>query len=110
MVAELALLIPIVAILMVFGTPIFIIGMIIFGTRQRGYSDAVGRNLMTELQNLRQVNASQSETIRQLQHRLENVEHVIAGNEYQARQRIAAAVVPTPMSPPAAEPQAFPRS
>jgi len=114
MAAELALLIPIIAILMVFGMPALIIGMVIFGSRQRGYSDAATRNVMAELQNLRQVNASQSDVIRQLQHRLENVESVIASSEYQARQRIAGAMTPgatlPSLSAPASEPQAISRS
>lgn len=113
MVTELALLIPIIAILMIFGMPVFIVGMIVFGSRQRGYSDAVGRNLTAELQNLRQVNASQSEVIRQLQHRLENVESVVASSEYQARQRIAGAIAPGATIPsanaPVNEPQAISR-
>ena len=112
--SELALLIPIIAILMVFGMPALIIGMVIFGSRQRGYSEAVGRNLTAELQNLRHVSASQSDMIRQLQHRLENVESVVASNEYQARQRIAGAILPGATIPsvnaPASEPQIVSRS
>lgn len=112
--SELALLIPIIAILMVFGLPVFIVGMVIFASRQRGHNDASTRNVLAELQNLRQANASQSETIRQLQHRLENVESVVASNEYQARQRIAGAVAPGATIPsvnsPASDPQAVGRS
>lgn len=72
---------------MLFGTPVMIVAIKEWGKRQQRtpVSDAKLAEMQAQLQ-------SQRELTRQFQQRLENLEHVIAGNEYQAAQRVSRAM------------------
>lgn len=69
---------------MLFGAPTAIYAIKVFGSRQRANS--------AETDQLRALCQSQTELIRQLQTRVENLEHVVSASEYQATQRVSRAI------------------
>jgi len=69
---------------MLFGTPVAIFAIKVFGNRQRVSS--------AETEQLRALCHSQTELIHQLQARVENLEHVVSASEYQAAQRVSRAI------------------
>ena len=85
-------LVALTATVLIFGMPVLIYAIKEIGKRQPSpMSDGRIGDLQAQLQ-------AQKELTRQLQQRLENLEHVVAGNAYQGEQRFSRALEPQPVS------------